>query len=165
MANFAYIDGQNLNFGIRDLGWRIDYARFRRYLREKYHVETAYLFIGFIASNQVLYSALQKSGFVLVFKPVLPAKDGKHKGNVDADLVLQTMIDFNEQSFERAIIITSDGDFYCLVKYLYEKSKLFLVMSPYHRTCSSLLKKTAKEKIIYMDNLRHKLEYKRKSTA
>jgi len=63
------------------------------------------------------------------------------------------------------IIISSDGDFYCLVKYLLEQNKLKVVMSPYLRTCSILLKKSAQDKIVFFDNLRQKLEYKRKSTA
>jgi len=33
-------------------------------------------------------------------------------------------------------------------------------MSPYVKTCSVLLKKSAKEKIVFMNNLRKKLEYK-----
>ena len=33
-------------------------------------------------------------------------------------------------------------------------------MSPYVKTCSVLLKKSAKEKIVFMDNLRKKIEYK-----
>lgn len=154
-TNFAFIDSQNLNLGIRALGWKLDWKKFRVYLREKYHVATAYVFIGFIPQNSELYSYLQKVGFVLVFKPTLADKDGKIKGNVDADLVLQAMIDF--PNYEKAIIVSSDGDFYSLVKYLYEKSKLEKVMSPYVKTCSSLLKKTAKERIVYMDNLRSKL--------
>ena len=154
-TNFAFIDSQNLNLGIRALGWKLDWKKFRVYLQEKYHVATAYVFIGFIPQNNELYSYLQKVGFVLVFKPTLPDKDGKIKGNVDADLVLQAMIEF--PNYEKAIIVSSDGDFYSLVKYLYEKNKLEKVMSPYVRTCSSLLKKTAKERIVYMDNLRGKL--------
>ena len=98
-----------------------------------------------------------------MFKPTLPDKDGRVKGNVDADMVLQVMINVND--YNKAIIITSDGDFYSLVKYLYERDKLEVVLSPHIRTCSVLLKQTAKEKIYFMDNLRRKLEYKRKSTA
>jgi len=161
--NYAFIDSQNLNLGIQSLGWRLDYRRFRIYLKEKYNVQVAYMFIGYVPSNQDLYSFLQSAGYVLVFKPTLPDGDGEIKGNVDADLVLQTMIDFNE--YDKAVIVTSDGDFYSLVKYLYKFDKLKLVMSPYVKTCSSLLQKTAREKIIFMDNLRKKLEYKKKNTA
>lgn len=84
--------------------------------------------------------------------------DGNVKGNIDADLVLQTMIDFS--NYDQAIIVSSDGDFYSLVKHLYQNNKLRFVMSPYIKTCSTLLKKEAKERIIFMDNLRKKLEYK-----
>jgi uncharacterized LabA/DUF88 family protein len=165
MKNYAYIDSQNLNLGVQSLGWKLDYKRFRKYLEEKYHVEVAYFFLGFIPENQDLYDSLQKAGYVLKFKPVLPQKDGDHKGNVDADLVLQTVIDCYENNFDKAVIITSDGDFYSLVKFLYQRKRISFVISPYKKTCSSLLKKTAKEKIVFMDNLRAKLEYKKKNTA
>jgi uncharacterized LabA/DUF88 family protein len=163
--NYAFIDSQNLNLGINKLNWKLDFRKFRIYLKEKYKVSQAFLFIGFIPENQDLYSSLQKNGYILIFKPVLFDCEQKPKGNVDADLVLQAMIQFD--NFDQAIIVSSDGDFYCLVKYLYEKGKLSRVISPDVKNCSKLLKKTAKEKIVFMDNLRNKLEYipKEKSTA
>jgi len=163
--NHAYIDSNNLNLGVKSMGWNLDFKKFRVYLKEKYGVSICYLFIGFIPENQDLYTSLQKDGYVLKFKPVLSNKDGDHKGNVDADLVLQAAIDCCEDNFNKAVIVTSDGDFYSLVKYLYDKKKLAAVLSPYLETCSVLLKKTAKEKIRFMDNLRGKLEYKKKNTA
>jgi len=161
---YGFIDSNNLNLGIKSLGWRLDFKKFRVYLKEKYNVSTAYLFIGYLPAHQDLYSSLQKAGYVLIFKPTLPDEDGNVKGNIDADLVLQAMIDYRK--YNKALIVTSDGDFYSLVKYLYERKKLIYVMSPYVKTCSVLLKKAAKERIVFMDNLRKKLEYKkRKSTA
>jgi uncharacterized LabA/DUF88 family protein len=161
--NYAFIDSQNLYLGVqRDLGWSLDYVKFRKYLKEKYGVLKAYLFIGYIPENQILYQKLQEYGFVLIFKPVLINNNGEVKGNVDADLVLQVMRDFNNNLFDSAVIITSDGDFYCLIEYLYKRNKLKKVISPYKKTCSVLLKKKAKEKLVYMDNLKKKLEYKRK---
>lgn len=164
LRNYAFIDGQNLNLGVRELGWHLDFERFRVYLREKYRVEKAYYFIGYLEENRNLYKFLQEVGYVLVFKPIVKDSDGKAKGNVDADLVLQAMIDFPK--CDKAIIVTSDGDFYCLVNYLYNKNKLRAVLSPNSEKCSALLKKTAKEKLSFMNNLKRKLEYKkRKDTA
>ena len=160
--NFAFIDSQNVYQGIKNLKWMLDWARFRKYLKEKYGVKTAYLFIGFMPEHNDIYDDLQKAGFVLKFKPVLPNTNGGVKGNVDADLVLQAMLDYG--TYDKAVIVSSDGDFYSLVRYLYQTGKLKLVMSPYVKTCSTLLKKSAKEKIVYMDNLEKKLS-KRKSTA
>lgn len=156
--DFVFIDGQNLNLGIQSLGWKLDFGRFRRYLAEKYSATTAYYFIGYVPGNQPFYSMLQKMGYVLMLKPTIPDGHGNIKGNIDADLVLQAMIDFS--NYDKAIIVSSDGDFYSLVKHLYENGKLRFVVSPYVKTCSTLLKKEAKEKIVFMDNLRKKLEYK-----
>ena len=125
-------------------------------------VDVAYLFIGYIPENKDLYLELQKAGYLLIYKPVAFNTLGEAKGNVDADLVLQVMLDI--QKFNKAIIVTSDGDFYSLVKHLYENNKLEKVISPYKQTCSILLKKSAKEKIVYIDNLGF-LIGKKKSTA
>jgi uncharacterized LabA/DUF88 family protein len=165
--NFAYIDGQNLNLGVQNIGWNLDFKKFRVYLKEKYGVLRAYYFIGFMAGNQPLYDSLQEYGYILNFKPVVLGDDKKPKGNIDADLVLRAMIDLHKNDFNKAIVVTSDGDFYSLVNYLYEQSKLLAVISPNRTKCSSLLRKSGKEKMIYLDNLREKLEYKykRKSTA
>jgi uncharacterized LabA/DUF88 family protein len=83
---------------------------------------------------------------------------GKPKGNIDADLVLQAMVDYNE--YQKAVIVTSDGDFYSLVDYLNRNKKLEVVLSPNKEKCSVLLQKTARERIMFMDNLRQKLEHK-----
>ena len=161
--NFAFVDSQNVYKGTqRDLGWKIDWVRFRTYLRHKYRVTQAYLFIGFMPEHNDIYDELQKAGFVLKFKPVLPnGKDGV-KGNVDADLVLQAMIDYS--NYDKAVIVSSDGDFYSLTRYLYDNKKLLAVLSQHKKTCSSLLRKSAKEKMRYMSVLADKLA-KRKGTV
>ncbi|KKU93202.1 MAG: hypothetical protein A3J30_04045 [Candidatus Wildermuthbacteria bacterium RIFCSPLOWO2_02_FULL_47_9c] len=161
--NYAFIDSQNLNLGIQKLGWRLDYRKFRVYLAEKYGVKKAYIFIGFVALNQSLYDRLQEADFILKFKPTIPDADGKIKGNIDADLVLRAALELHE--YDKAIIVSSDGDFYSLVQHLYESNKLKVVLSPDIKNCSNLLKQTAKERIWFMNELRGKLEYKRKSTA
>lgn len=158
--NFAYIDGQNLYLAIRELGWKLDYKKFRIYLAEKYGVKKAYMFMGFLPTNQELYNFLQTVGFILIFKPILEAKDHNIKGNVDAELVLQAMIDIQE--YQKALIVTGDGDFYCLVKHLDISGKLLKVLAPSVENCSSLLKKVAGNNISFVSDLRRKLEYIKK---
>ena len=160
LKNYTFIDAQNLYLGIGELGWKIDYKRFRVYLKEKYGVEKAYMFMGFLPSNRELYNFLQTVGFVLIFKPILQDNQHPIKGNCDAELVLQAMIDFKE--YDKALIITGDGDFYCLVKHLDGREKLLKVLAPSPESCSSLLKKIAGKKISFVSDLKQKLEYKRK---
>lgn len=106
---YAFIDSQNLNLGVRSQGWKLDWKKFRQYLRNKYNVGKAYLFIGQVAGNESLYAYLQECGFLLIFKPTLSQHDGdevKTKGNVDAELVLHTMIQYN--NYYQAIIVTGE---------------------------------------------------------
>lgn len=161
--NYAFIDAQNLHIAVSSLGWSIDYARFRTYLSEKYHVSTAYLFIGYVATQSDLYRSLQQHGFTLIFKPTLSYKDGTVKGNCDAELVLQTMIDYTQ--FNRAVIVTGDGDFHCLVKYLIGQGKLEKVLIPNQKSYSALLKRFPSEFLAFVSDLRNKLEYKKKKTS
>jgi len=155
VSNYAFIDAQNLHRGIKSLGWQLDWKKFRVYLKEKYKVSVAYIFIGYIPSHQDMYAHLQKAGYVLIFKPVIMDNNGNAKGNCDADLILHTLTE--KDQYDKAVIVTSDGDFYSLVKYLYAQNKLEMVLSPYIKTCSKLLEKEAKEKINYMDNLKGKI--------
>ena len=160
LNNYAFIDSQNLNLGIQELGWKLDFKRFRVYLKEKYAVNKAYLFIGYIPDNQDLYDSLYRCGYELIFKPVVKDNYGRVKGNIDAELVLQAMIDY--QNYDKAVIVTGDGDFYCLVDYLNKQDKLLKLFIPNTNKYSKLLKPFAPNKLDFMDNLQKKLEYKRK---
>ncbi len=162
LKNYAFIDSQNVNLGIRELGWKLSWNKFRIYLKEKYAVETAYMFIGYMEENQDLYLSLQKGGYVLIFKEILKNKDGFVKGNCDAELVLQAMIDYGK--YEKAVIVSGDGDFACLVRHLKKQGKLAKVLVPNKRRYSALLKTAAAEEYLdCMNNLQGKLFYKKPS--
>lgn len=156
--NYAFVDSNNVYLSIKSQGWDIDWSRLRVYLREHYNVSKAFLFIGYIEGNNKLYAALQEAGFVCIWKPVLTYKDGTVKGNVDAELVLHTMIEFS--NFDQAVIVTGDGDFYCLVQHLLEHNKLKTVLVPNQNKYSALLKKFAKKNIAFMNNLENKIGLK-----
>jgi uncharacterized LabA/DUF88 family protein len=156
--NYAFIDSQNLNLSIRDQGWVLDFRKFRRYLQDKYRVTHAFLFIGYVYQNQDLYTSLQKDGYILIFKPTLKLPDGRVKGNVDAELVLHTMIEY--QNYDRAVIVTGDGDFYCLVDYLVKNDKLLKLMIPNRNKFSSLFRRMMPH-IVFVTDLRGKLEHDR----
>ena len=159
--NYAFIDSQNLNLAIRDQGCRLDWHRFRVYLEEKYGVTKAFLFIGYVEGNAELYTALQDAGFLCVFKPTLTYKDGTTKGNCDAELVLQAMIEY--VNYDKAVIVTGDGDFYCLAKYFVEKHKLEIVLVPNRFKFSALLNfKIVRPHLRFMNDLKDRLSYTKK---
>ncbi|MCA9361266.1 NYN domain-containing protein [Candidatus Kaiserbacteria bacterium] len=138
--NYAFIDSQNLNLGIIGAGWKLDFARFRIYLKDKFKITKAFLFIGYVPGNEKLYTYLQQSGYICIFKPVLELPNKDIKGNVDAELVLHTMIQF--YNFDQAVVVSGDGDFYCLVEYLVEQDKLLTLLVPNQEHYSGLFKKS-----------------------
>ncbi|MBI4650278.1 NYN domain-containing protein, partial [Candidatus Desantisbacteria bacterium] len=105
-----------------------------------------------------LYVNLQKEGYILIFKPTLTLPNGKVKGNVDAELVLHTMVEYN--NFDKALIVTGDGDFYCLVDYLRKHNKLLKLMIPNKKSFSCFFRKLMSH-IIFMNNLRDKIGYRK----
>ncbi len=167
LPNYAFIDSQNLNLGIRSQGWKLDHRKLRLYLKNKYNIEKAFIFIGHVTDNQSLYDELEQAGFILVFKPTVGyMENGKEvvKGNVDAELVLHAAaIEYN--NYDKAVIITGDGDFNCLIEYLSQKGKLLNLLVPSDRFSKLLSSHT--KKIVKMSELRSKLELrarKRKPT-
>jgi hypothetical protein len=169
---YAFIDSQNLNLSIQNdivdkisggiiyKGWKLDFRRFLVYLKDKYKVKKAFLFIGFVPGNESLYKSLQEFGYILIFKPTLEFSKGNDKfikGNVDAELILHTMIEL--PNFSKSIIITGDGDYYCLIEYLEKQAKLLNVFIPNKYRFSSLLRKYSKY-LVYVSDLRVKLEFK-----
>ena len=157
---YAFIDSQNLNLGTQSQGWKLDFAKFRLYLKNKYGVSKAYLFIGRVDGNEFLYDRLQDMGYHLILKPTTQYfVNGKPtvKGNVDAERVLYAAAKVYN-NYDKAVIVTGDGDFHCLVEYLAENDKLAYVLVP-NQKFSKLLKRFDKY-IKRIDHARHSLELK-----
>ena len=157
---YAFIDAQNLNLGVRSLGWELDYSKFRLYLKNKFAVSEAFMFIGFIPTSQTLYTKLQKAGFILVYKTAITySKNGKTiiKGNVDAELVLHAAA-IEYPNFDKSVIVTNDGDFLCLVQYLDKNNKLLKILAPNKKY--STLYRPYRNKILTLDLFKNSLEKK-----
>lgn len=175
-GNYAFIDSQNLNLGVQKMGWKMDWRRFREYLRQVHKVEKAFMFIGYMPDNEKLYDQMHELGYLIVLKPTLemyakPAPDNpvpkiegekepeekKHptKGNVDAELVLYAVKEM--PNYDKAIIVSGDGDFHGLVEYLDQQGKLLHLLAP-NWQYSSLLKPFDRY-IIRLDQMRRDLAY------
>lgn len=182
---YAFIDSQNLNVSTQKFGWKMDWQKFRQFLADKYGVSKAYMFIGYIPENESLYEQMHEAGYAVVLKPTFdltrprpellsdePAEAGKDavkperphedrenkkpvKGNIDAELVLWAMKEMS--NYEKAIIVSGDGDFYCLVEYLAEKNRLLHLLAPTGHYSS--LYNRYEEYVERLDNYKRELRY------
>ena len=117
------------------------------------------MFLGYLEKNRALYQSLEKKGYILIFKEI-SNEHGIVKGNCDAELVLQAMIDY--EKYDKALIVSGDGDFACLVRYLKNQEKLEKVLIPNIHKYSHLLKKAADYKNWwFMNDLKSELRYEK----
>ncbi len=146
-GNNAFIDAQNLNLGTQKVGFKMNWKKFREFLKEKYNVEIAYMFIGYVPDNEELYKQMDEAGYTVVLKPTidmlmtkeeLADEDHVTKGNVDTLLVMYLMKEM--KNYDKAVIVSGDGDFFSVAEYLEELGKLGKILTPNYRY-SALLKK------------------------
>jgi uncharacterized LabA/DUF88 family protein len=169
---YAFIDSQNLNLGTsKDIyrgkgkyrkltykGWKLDFKKFRRYLQDKFRITKAFLFIGYIKQNEKMYKRLKSYRYELIYKPTVKDDQGKPKGNVDAELVLHAAA-MEYQNYNKAVVVSGDGDFGCLYEYLEKRNKLLNIIIPNRHNESSLLMRFQKYKIfIYRE--KERLEFR-----
>src|SRR3989344_2111680 len=157
----AYIDASNLKFGVQQSNWELNYKAFRSWLRDKFGVSRAILFMGLIPGNAELYNYLQSIGYHISFKPTVTSKEGKTKGNVDGELILSIAKDFYENKLESVVLVAGDGDYHCIVEFLKEKNIPVSIVSPNRKYLSLLLKRT-NVPIIILDQFIEKLRQKMK---
>lgn len=162
--NIAYIDGQNLHLGTKAAGWKIDYARFRIYLRDKYKIREAYYFLWFMdESASDLYTKIQEAWFVIMFREHTPNLTSKKKGNVDVDIVFEMMKCLIEkEKFDKIVLVSGDGDYIKPVKYLISKWKFKKIIFP-NGKYSTLYKKIKYQYGLNLSikDIRRKIEYKK----
>jgi len=130
--NIAFIDGQNLHLWTMSEKWQIDFKRFRIYLKDKFKVEDVYYYLWFLDENEEkLYTRLQKSGFILVFREHNSNMKWKKKWNVDVDICFEMMRNLIEnKDFDKIILVSGDGDYIKPVKYLIEKWRFKKILFP-----------------------------------
>ena len=131
------------------------------------------MFIGYIPENEDLYEKMHEAGYMVVLKPTFDVtkpreedkpegKDGEEaekkpvKGNIDADLVLWAMKELS--NYEKAIIVSGDGDFFSLIEYLESKGRLSHIMTP--SLHYSQLYNAYDKYIVRLDKFRRELAYR-----
>lgn len=105
------------------------------------------------------YIKIEKFGYNLILKPVKTFYDVDglpvRKANCDVDMAFFLMRDKN--AFDRAIILSGDGDFLPVLKYLKNNKKELLVLARADRTAREM-KKFAGSKFLDFEYLRERLK-------
>lgn len=105
------------------------------------------------------YQKLESFGYILMLKPVKTYNDADgnpmRKANCDVDMTLLMAVE--KDAFDRAVVLSGDGDFLPVLKYLREHGKEVLVLARGPRTAKEI-KRFAGDKFLDFEYLRELLK-------
>jgi uncharacterized LabA/DUF88 family protein len=172
LNNYAFIDGVNLHLTYENLAWKVDYQKLRNLLAKRFDVVVAFYFLGNVKENGDIHTELDRDGYTVRLKTptlfttqeqqcpyckklIAPALS-RHKADCDSMMTLQVISDSSD--YDKAVLVTSDGDFDNLVTWLLNRNKLRLVLAPCKDGCSGLLLSSARGRIAFIDEYKEELE-------
>ena len=163
-VTYAFVDAANIIYRDVELHpWKIDLKKLIKYLRERFGVSKVLYFGGIDDRNATqirLHEKMKTWGYELHLNPIkrFMNEQGKWyiKADVDSHMTFEMMRLFRQ--YDRAIILTGDGDFYWVLKYLLE-NKGFVWLLASHRKTAKELKRLFGHRFINFDDSRQSLEY------
>ncbi len=158
---YAFIDASNIIYGAKDEGWLIDQKKLIKYLRSKFNISKAFFYFGKDSKNEKqtkFLKILGQFGYTLRVKEIKRYYK-KTKANCDVDLTMDMLILKNEYS--GAVVLSGDGDFLPLFKYLESRKKKIIIIA-FSRKTSRDIKRFAKTNFIALENQRYLIERKPK---
>ncbi len=142
-VTYAFVDAANVIYRNSDVHpWKIDLRKLHKYLKERFGVERVLYYGGIDNRNQTqvrIYKKMEEWGYELRLNPVKHFVNERGewytKADVDSRMTFEMMRFLPD--YDRAIVLTGDGDFYWVLEFLLQtKEQVRLIASP---------KKTAKE--------------------
>src|SRR5260370_6063456 len=131
-----FIDGANLYFAARALGFDIDYRRLLKLFRAKGRLVRAYYYTALVEGQEYapirpMTDWLEYNGLATITKPAKEFTDAvgrrKIKGNMDIELAVD-MLEMAEH-LDHVILFSGDGDFRRLVEAVQRKGLRVSVVS------------------------------------
>lgn len=158
--NIAFIDWQNLHLWTKNENWKINFYKFRIYLKDKLKVEKAYYFLWiFDIKNQDFYTNLQEAWFIVKFREHSSSMHWSKKWNVDTDIVYEMLVHNYENLCDKIVLVSWDWDYFRTIKLLIEKEKFKKILFP-NKKYSSLYKEI-KDKYwinLSIENIKNKIK-------
>ncbi|MDD4990436.1 MAG: NYN domain-containing protein [Candidatus Pacebacteria bacterium] len=133
----VFIDASNIYFSQKTMGWRVDFKKLLEYFKTNADISKVIFYAAINPENlkeRKFHDFLEIIGYSVRHKEVKFIKDqkdnihrGHNKGNIDVDLTIDA-VHFRD-SYETFILLSGDGDFESLIKYLKAYKKRCIVIS------------------------------------
>lgn len=155
---YVYIDGGNLYYNLKENGcssMNFNFKKFIKNLVGKRKLEGVRYYIGKIKAKagdkqgqkirkhqQILFTKLKKAGFYIVYGTIRQIGKIFTEKGVDVRIGIDLVEGAYEDRYDRAILISSDGDLAPAVEMVTRKGKKVEIVGFEHKPSYSLIQKT-----------------------
>lgn len=163
----VFIDASNIYFSQKTLGWKIDFKRLLNYFKEECNLVSVSFYSSINPDNskeRKFHDFLEIIGYTVRHKEIKFIKNeeevkfgGHHKGNIDVDLTIDAIS--SKDTYDSFVLLSGDGDFESLIKFLKSYEKYCLVISTKNHISIELIRQA---KFIDFKKLRDKIELKKR---
>src|SRR4030042_4472145 len=156
---YGFVDASNIIYGAKAEGWFIDQKKLLDYLKRKFKTRKIFFYFGRDDRNKnqaKFLKKLESFGYTLRIKQT-KWYGRRQKANCDVDLTMDMLLMMDK--YDRAVVLTGDGDFLPLFEYLKKQGKEITIIAFTKRTAREL-RSFAGPKFIGLTGERYFLERK-----
>jgi uncharacterized LabA/DUF88 family protein len=158
-----FIDGANMFYAQRKMGWHIDYRKVYEFYASQAQVYNAFYYTSVTnppdAGMEGFLRALTGMGYTVrrkVVKEILDQETGQtiRKANLDIEIVIDMLT--TAELYDRAVLISGDGDFERAVEFLRGRGKRIDGLGVHAMAAYDLV--NAMDRYLYLEDLRELVE-------
>lgn len=160
-----FVDGANMFYAQRKLKWHIDWEKILGYFSKGHELYNAFYYSGFRGPKEISMDKFLKKlsflGYTVRRKPlkrIIDEESGKsiEKSNLDIEIAID-MLNTAER-YDKAILLSGDGDFERVIELLRTKGKEIVVVSTKGIIARELI--NAADRYIDLKNIKNEIEKK-----
>lgn len=157
-----FVDGANIFYTQKHLGWNIDWKKTWAYISSGYDVIETRYYTGIKNGDEKMKKfllRLRKIGIKTVTKPLkfIKSKHNKilYKSNCDVEMAVDILLEVN--NFDVIILFSGDSDFVHLIKILQKQFQKQVIVYSSRKTISWELKLAA-DKHFFLEDFKNKIK-------
>lgn len=159
---YIFIDGANIFYAQRHLGWTIDWKKVKKELEKNFEIEKIVYYTGIKDKDEKMeefLKYLRHLNFETISKPLKTIADesGKiiHKSNMDVEIAVDILLTVKD--FDNLILFSGDSDFVYLVRVLKRNFQKKVMVYSSRKTISWELKLSA-DKYFFLEEFEDKFK-------
>lgn len=159
-----FIDHANIFHNLDRLKTRINYVRFREVLSKNYYLLGSFIYMGIpqhlLPKKKGFIKYLESQGFVIQTKTIIESPSGKKLQKEIDIFIYRDIVELaDEDSYDKAILVSGDSDFIDIVTKLRNLKKDIEIWGFYNSISQRLIKEAGKENVHYIDEILSEIKY------